>query len=166
VVVLLDPQTVEATRRTLSPPRSEDVRPLLQTIADHWEPGDTLYVFRNSQFALRYYTECRDCRPGGRSWPWPARLVPARPSDGEFPQTLASVPPTVVIGTLKVGVDRVAVDLSRLRGDGRLWTLFSHVPTWEPLNQEALMRRELDRRLRVIGNWRSGDADLVLYGRD
>jgi Predicted membrane protein (DUF2079) len=162
-VVLVAPAVLTASEHVLSPPRGEHVRPLIETAADGWREGDTLYVSRNAQYALRYYTECRDCRESAGRWPWHTKLLRPHPAEGQLTPALGSVPPSVVIGTQGPGVDRAAADLARLPSRGRLWMLFSHVPTWEPLNQELLMRRSLDRRGRVLGEWRAGSASLALY---
>jgi hypothetical protein len=39
----------------LRPPMSENIKPVLQYVADHYQPEDTLYVYHTSGYVFRYY---------------------------------------------------------------------------------------------------------------
>jgi hypothetical protein len=79
---------------------SEEIRPVLWYIQDHWREGDLMYVFDPSEDAFRYYS----------------LLLKA-----DFRE--------VIIGKYlrKDFENTYRKDLDRLRGRGRVWVLFSHV---------------------------------------
>jgi hypothetical protein len=162
-MVLLVPQAATALRHATSPPRGEDVRPLLATAASGWRAGDVLYLYRNAQYAARYYGTCNDCRPDGIAWPWPTRPAPPTGTGEQFAPALESVPPSVVVGTQESLSDRIASDVARLPTSGRVWALLSHVTDHEDLNEGALLQRELAARGRLVRSWHAGDAELLLY---
>ena len=130
-----------ASKHVLRPPAREDVKPLLVHLVREWRPGDTLYVYGNTQYALRYYSTCRDCSTSGTSFPWPTRLAPpGRPGD-QFAPALESVPPEVIVGSSEP-VDPIA-DFGRLPAKGRIWLIFSHVRSKGGLDDEQLLLSKL-----------------------
>ena len=138
------------------------MKPLLRAAATGWQAGDTLFVYRNAQYALRYYTLCADCDPSAEDFPWPARIAPSSPREEQFAQALESVLPTVVVGSQTPGTDPLD-DLDRLPARGRVWLLFAHVSSHDGLNAEALVLRELDRRGRLLEKRTEDGARLYLY---
>lgn len=115
-----------ATVHLFSPPGVEDIKPILRAIDERWQPGDTLYVYGNSQYALRYYLECRDCSGVPRRL---GRLWPATPSRGpaQSAPALVSDSPSLVIGRQGRGqLELYLGDLNELRGRERVWLLFAH----------------------------------------
>jgi hypothetical protein len=159
---LLAPAVGQAAMDLASPPRDEDLRPLLGHASRNWRPGDTLYVYRNAQYAARYYGSCEDCDPPGDSYPWPTR--PARPSaDGEeFAPALLSAPPRLVVGSQNRTPTETATDVSRLPA-GRVWLLFSHVSKPRGLNEESLTLAALDERGQRLEERVTSNAALYLY---
>jgi hypothetical protein len=141
---------------------SEDVKPLLRAAAHDWKPGDTLYVYRNSQYAVRYYTGCHDCDPNGSDFPWPTRLAPEPPAGDEFAPALLSVPPSVVIGRQHVSEADLLADLNRLRS-GRVWLLFTHASATQGLPDEAAITAALDARGHQLAHRSEPQAALYLY---
>jgi len=79
---------------------SEEIRPVLGYIQDHWQGGDLIYVFSSSEYAFKYYS----------------LLLRA-----DFRE--------VIIGaSLRKDFENTyRKELDRLRGRGRVWVLFSHV---------------------------------------
>ena len=124
------------------PPAREDLRPVLRYLIREWRDGDSLYVFTDSQYALRYYATCEDCTPSGKDFPWPTRLGPLSPEDPEAP-VLESVPPALIIGS-KDSLIHPHADLDRLPRKGRLWLLFSHVGTLARFDAESALVTELE----------------------
>lgn len=159
---LAAPPLAVALADALDPPAREDVKPLLRTAAAGWQAGDTLFVYRNAQYALRYYTACADCEPSAEDFPWPARLAPPSPRGEQFAPALESVPPSVVVGSQTPGTDPLD-DLDRLPERGRVWLLFAHVSSHDGLDAEALVLRELDRRGRLLERRAADGARLYLY---
>jgi len=101
---------------------SEEVRPVLWYIRDHWRQGDLMYVFSPSEDAFRYYS----------------LLLRA-----DFRE--------VIIGeNLRKDFENTyRKDLDRLRGRRRVWVLFSHVgeDRGKGVNVERMVRY-----LETIGN--------------
>jgi hypothetical protein len=156
VLALVGPQAVQSARHVADPPRREDVRPLLHLLGRDWRQGDRLFVYRDAQFALRWYAECRDC--GVR--PLPFRLEPGRNGS----DALVSSPPTVVVGGDTLTRPEILRAVEGLEGQRRVWFLFSHVAGHEGrADREWLMLRELDRLGRRIGSWHESGAGLYLY---
>jgi len=94
---------------------SEEVRPVLRYIRDHWRDGDLLYVFSSSEIAFRYYS----------------LLLGA-----DFRE--------VIIGaSLRKDFENTyRKELDRLRGRDRVWVLFSHVSSnerWKEGNVERMV---------------------------
>jgi hypothetical protein len=124
LLFLAVPVAGRALMKVPHPPKREDVRPLLEHLVREWKPGDTLYVYRTTQYALRYYAECSDCdRPR-----LPFRVEPAPKSalNGDLQAALVSRGP-VVVGTESASLGDELKQLDVLRGRGRTWLLFSHV---------------------------------------
>jgi Dolichyl-phosphate-mannose-protein mannosyltransferase len=163
VLALVGPQVVQSAVHIADPPRREHVRPLLHTLKREWRSGDTLFVYQNAQFALRWYDECRDC--GVRPLPFGLRAAPrgATSSDGS-PAALVSSPPSVVVGRNTLTEAEAARTVSALEGRSRVWLLFSHVAGGHgDRDAEQLMIRALDGAGRRLDAWYEDDASLYLY---
>jgi hypothetical protein len=148
-------------------PQAEAIKPALATIQDDWRSGDTLYVYFASQYALRYYAECDDCRvirPGRATSLW-SNVRLAKPGAAEFATALHSSPPAVIIGANLRDEPLAAMEtqLVRLTGHPRLWVLFTHAGT--PQGQEALAAavQTLDAHGQRLLERRYDGAVLYLY---
>jgi len=160
---LVVPQTADAVSSLRDPPAPEHIRPLLRELVANAESGDVLYVYRNAQYALRYYSACKDCEAWSGRFPWPLRTAE---SSDEPQAALESVPPLVVVQQASDD-DQVLDDLDELeqlpRGK-RIWFLFSHVPSRRGLNEETLYLAYLDKNGRRIDESRTDNAAaLYLY---
>lgn len=158
--LVLVPALATTADHLVHPPDAEPAKPLIAYVAGHWRPGDTLYLYQMSQYAFRYYLSCRDCNAAGRH---ERSLWPFRPSLGiaQTAPALVSETPRLVVGSA-AGHDLLAAythDLSRLRGRGRVWLLFTHY--WPYTEQE--LRAPLDRAGRRLAAVRAGAALLYLY---
>lgn len=163
-MVLLALPVRDAVVHTYDPPRREHIRPLLQRLVRDWKPGDGVYVYRNAQYAFRYYGECRDC--GVPNYPFPLE-VPRRYLDNEgVAAALVTSAPAVVIGTPE-DVNGGTRNLRLLHGRNRIWALFSHVGVGHRnVGEGDRLLRELGRKGRRLGSWREVGAELYLYGVD
>ena len=163
VLALAGPPVAQALAHVGNTPKREQVRPLLQQLVREWRSGDTLYVYPNAQYALRFYGECRDC--GVARYPFPLRPAPPGASDRlGFPTALASSPPAVVIG--EAGDTRVQAlrRFDALRGRSRVWLLFSHVQGSDGgLDEQELSLTYLDKIGRRLGSRSEPGAALFLY---
>jgi len=159
VVLLALPPVAEAAKHAVHLRRPEHVRPLLGYMAEHWRPGDTLYVYRNAQYALRYYAECGDCDVP--RFPWPVK--PARRGEPGFTPALESAPPTVFVGR-EEGLDGELRGLDRaLPRSGRVWLLFTHVLAPAGLTEESLLTLDVARRGRLIEERHKPGASIYLF---
>jgi hypothetical protein len=110
------------------PRRFEDMKPVLNYLARHQLPTDTVYVYYTAQYQLRYYMQC-GCAGGAFKKARRAGLWPMRPSPGgpaEFAPTLKSVPPRLIVAPYR-GRDPqpYVADFDSLRGRARVWVLLS-----------------------------------------
>lgn len=117
------------------PRRPEDVRPLLERVAEDASPGDLLWVFYGAGQQFRYY-ELR----GG-------------------------VPPleTVVGRCERPYWRRYLTQMDSLAGRRRVWLLFSHPASVNGLHEGALLRGYLDRRAHRLAEHGGKEAYLLLY---
>jgi hypothetical protein len=138
-----------AAKHVVHPPAREDMVPVLQRLRREWRPGDTLYVYNESQYALRYYSTCRDCALGKTRLPWPTKLPPPKASRVAAGPALESVPPTVIVGTSPPHDLPVYSNLELLPKTGRVWLLFSHSDMHAGLDDETALITDLERRERL-----------------
>jgi hypothetical protein len=125
-LVIIPPLAGSAVR-LVRPPAQEEIVPILSAIERQWREGDVLYISSASQYALRYYLFCDECsdRAAEQRAFWPVS-----PHEGAQPQwtpALVSRSPSVVIGqpARDMRAD-YARELDRLRGEPRVWLLFTH----------------------------------------
>src|SRR5262249_40370567 len=136
---------------------------LLRHLVDNWKRGDALYVYPDSQYQLRYYTQCKDCSISGKDFPWPARLAPPGPPGEQYAPALESVPPTVVVGS-RDAADAPLGDLARLPKTGRVWLYFSTSPlAHNGLDDENLIVWTMKRKAKLIDELRSRGGQLYLF---
>jgi hypothetical protein len=164
VVALTGAQAVWSAERVVDPPRPENMRPLLESLADDWRPTDALYVYRNAQYVLRWYAECEDC--GVRPLPFAVRLAGPRDDDGIGGQAaLLSSPPTVVVGRGDADDASIARLVDSFAGRPRVWFLFSHAASLHGaggLNDEQRFLRAMDTAGRRVVTRRESGASLYL----
>lgn len=162
LVALGGAQVVWSAERLDDPPRPENIRPLLQSLNRDWRLNDELYVYRNAQFALRWYAECEHCDVR----PLPFSLQPAGPRDDDGvggQAALVSSAPTVIGRgpTEDAYIDRV---IRSFAGKPRVWFLFSHASlhTIGGLNDEQRFIRAMDANGRRLVTRRESGASLYL----
>jgi hypothetical protein len=124
ILLLVVPVAGRAVKNVPHPPKREHIRPLLDRIAREWQPGDALYVYPTSQYALRYYAECSDC--DGPRLPFRIERAPKSALNGDLQAALVSHGP-VFIGISRPTPGAELKQLDALRGKKRVWMLFSHV---------------------------------------
>jgi hypothetical protein len=162
VFVLIVPMVGQSVMHVAHPPRREDVRPLLQELVKKWQPGDRLYVYRNAQYAVRFYGECGACDVP--SYPFPLKPAPRGANDGAGNQAaLVSTAPTVTIGTAHRSQADTLAALDSLSGR-RVWLLFSHVSgSVGGFDEEDVFLAYLGRRGRLLFARTEFEAALFLY---
>ena len=159
---LVLPPIATAGSHVVHPVKPENIRPLLGQLVASAKPGDGLYVFRESQFALRYYGECKDCDAWKGAFPWP--LEPNR--DKPHERALQSVPASNIWVGQEAGSDQIQADLDdldRLPRNRPIWFLFSHTAVRNGLDEKALFLAYLDRYGRQLDAREEHGASLYRY---
>jgi hypothetical protein len=132
-------------RGLISPRYFEHARPVLQYVSASRRSGDVVYVYYGAQYAMRYYLETRPLVLA--DLPTPSLFAP--PADrqaGWYPAALLSRPPSFLVGTASredwLGYQK---QVESLAGHARVWVIFSHVFSWNGVDERDLFLRYLDR---------------------
>jgi hypothetical protein len=140
----------------VSPPGHEEIRSVVRHMSARWQDGDALFVWYQSQYAFRYYAECRSCDTlpahGVADVVWPPRAAEAPNGDA-----LATHPPRLYVGEVSHSLDSYALDLRPLLGKHRVWLLFSS--TWD----DDFVRYLLDCAGRRLDEDHATRASVYLY---
>ena len=148
-------------------PHAEAIKPALAVVQDDWQPGDTLFLYFASQYALAYYDQCNDCGvvESGRAASLWSKVRLAQPTTPEFAPALRSSSPTVVVGANLKDQPLGAMEsqLDRLAGRPRVWVLFTHMNTFEGEQALEAALRDLDAHGRRLSERRYDGAALYLY---
>jgi hypothetical protein len=113
----------------------EDIRPVVRYIRDHRRPGDVLYLYHFAQYQFWYYAER---------------------------EKLAYSP--VRIGKeCKMDLACYRADLDSLRGNPRIWVLFSHIWIGDGIDEEQFFLAHLDRIGTRLDVFRARQARVYLY---
>jgi peptidoglycan/xylan/chitin deacetylase (PgdA/CDA1 family) len=165
IFVLVLPATY-AVKHVVEPREHEEIKAALAQIRDRWHSGDTFFVERNAQFALRYYLDCGCFSPaepsgGGSAW----RFAPTPRSAERAGVVLVSRPPYFIVGRTPAGeAGSLLRELDALRGRRRVWILYTHTtnPT-EALVLSRTVPRHLDRIGRKLEEFDDAGARVYLY---
>jgi hypothetical protein len=134
-VLLLAYPMLSAGHQVLRPLEKEEVRPLLEHIHQRQRQGDLLYLYYAADVAARYYA--------GRGLDFPGQVVVGVQGYGDW-----------------YAHER---DLEKLRGQARVWFLFSHVRSPKGINEESLILQHLDRLGVRLDTLRRTGASVYLY---
>jgi hypothetical protein len=100
--------------------RLEEVKPVMKHIREHWQPGDIVYLYSQSDVAFRYY----------------AGRYGFQPQDGVK---------GIEAGLMNPQWWEVRQDLEKFRGRRRVWFLFTHVWTANGVDEQKLWLYFLDQ---------------------
>jgi Dolichyl-phosphate-mannose-protein mannosyltransferase len=136
VLALLFTKPVLAdVQNLIHPSRPEDIKLAILHIQANERPGDVWYVYHWARYQFWYYDEVYKVQPRN----------------------------------VRIGVDcgtdvaRYAADLDKLRGQPRVWVLFSHIWTGDGLDEESWFLQHLDRLGVRLDSYRSTGARAYLY---
>jgi hypothetical protein len=132
---LLLPSAGNAAKNLLRPPGREELRPVLQHVARHWQEGDELYLYYASSKVYDYYA----------------------PRVG-----LGHVEPTVGVMSRQDWFEYVR-DLEDLRGKPRVWVVFMHPHKMDGVDEQRLFLMTLDRMGGQLQRLQLTDAAVYLY---
>jgi hypothetical protein len=136
-----------AAKRLAHPRQREEIRPVLEFVRDHWQAGDTLYLYPYAQYAFLYYERCgclKLMRNGHQLWP-----VRATSGPDEIARAVVSRTPALVVDdNHRYDLQQYSADLRRLKGLHRVWFVYSHVATPE---EEQFVQHNLVTALNRMG---------------
>lgn len=155
-----------AAYHMLQPPARSDVKPLLRQLADRWRSGDSLYVYPDSQYQLRYYSQCEDCSISAVDFPWPTRLAPPSSPGEQYAPALRSIPPTVIVGSTN-DPDSPLGDVERLSPSQRVWLLFStDTRTHDGRHDQVTLLEAVGQTRKRLDEVRARGGWLYLFDRE
>jgi hypothetical protein len=159
-VLAFAPPAKDAIERIASPPRTEEIVPLLQYVDHHWQRGDTLYLSPYTQYAFRYYLECNDC--SGALRPVEKKRWRFTPTAGPSQTAPALASQTRALAVGAATLDPLAGfrgDARRLAGHGRVWVLLTHYYPYD----RAVLTAPFDEAGKQLDVVVDGVAALYLY---
>jgi 4-amino-4-deoxy-L-arabinose transferase-like glycosyltransferase len=141
LALLLFQPVAGATNHMLRPRARQDVRPIMAYVRDNRQPGDVIYVYHHQRESFQYYAPRYGLNEGDYILGIDARDETKRRADwGEYQR-----------------------DLDQLRGNARVWVLFSHVRKIQNIREDEFMLRYLNgmgaRRAEFIPREDSSAAD-------
>jgi hypothetical protein len=135
VGVLFFVPTFSALHRLIRPETVEEIRPVIGYVQTHEKPGDVLYLYHPASYAFRFYDE--NAKLGG------VMIVTGQASTGNWKEDTA--------------------DIGRLRGDARVWFLFSHVRSADGMNEESFFLYVLNSYGKQLASFQAPGAAVYLY---
>jgi uncharacterized membrane protein len=133
VGLLLFHPTLAAAKHLISPRTAEEIRPVLDYVSEHRQKSDVVYAYYSAKYALAYYST------------------------------------RYQLGDAVIGIEarsqpsRYLTELDRLRGNERVWILFSHVYNWQGIDEEKLFLDYLDTSGARLDSFASPGAKVYLY---
>ncbi len=131
--LLLFHPTLAAAKHLVIPRTAEEIRPVLDYVSEHRQESDVLYVYYSAQYALAYYSQRYQL------------------SDAIIGIEARSQP------------GRYLTELDSLRGNERVWFVFSHVYNWQGIDEEKVFLDYLDRSGTRLDSFASPGAKVYLY---
>jgi hypothetical protein len=135
LVVLFFQPALDAGRYLLKPQTKEEIRPVLAYIQQHRSPGDVLYSYHPAIYPLEYYSQR-------------GVILPM--------QRIDSI-------AMRQSWQATRADLDRLRGQKRVWVLFSHVSRDTGVDEELLYLDYLNSMGRQLDSKQEPGASVYLY---
>jgi 4-amino-4-deoxy-L-arabinose transferase-like glycosyltransferase len=114
---------------------TENIRPVMRYIKEHKQDGDILYLYYSSRYGFKYYAE----RYGFNN----NKYIVGIKSRGNW--------------------ENYANDLNKLRGNIRVWLLFSHVWKGKGVDEEKFFLYHLDSIGKRLDHFISDGAAVYLY---
>jgi hypothetical protein len=135
IVLLFLYPLFSADYHPIIPRKNEEIRPIISYIREHWQDGDLLYLYYSSGAAFEYYS----------------KKYGFKKSD-------------YIIGiSSRRDWTNYIKDLDKLRGNKRVWIVFSHVCYWHGVDEERLFLHHLDSIGTRLDSFRATGAAVYLY---
>jgi len=135
ILVLVPVQTLILNKLLPSGMKREEVRPVMTYLSQHYQKGDGLYLYHSSEAAFEYYAK----RVGLEKVTY-QRGVRSINNWGNYIN-----------------------ELGGLRGNDRMWILFSHVLEDSGVDEEKFFLHVLDGMGKQIDSFKRTGASLYLY---
>jgi len=113
LVLLIAPPLVTAGYLIFRPYVKQEFRPIISYVRNHQQAGDVIYVYQRAEYQFKYYAN----KFGYEEGDYILGIDDLDKKDGQ--------------GTSEEEWQRYKSDLDRLRGNKRVWIIFSHVRTWD-----------------------------------
>jgi len=133
--LLFLPPLLSARNNLIAPPNREEIRPVMSYVAEHRQDGDLLYLYYGSIPTFRYYSDKYGFNES-------CYLSGIRSRDNWSDYTR---------------------DLDKLRGNKRVWILFSHVCTWSGVDEKVFFLQYLNSVGRQLDSFEALGAAVYLY---
>jgi len=132
---LIGPPALLAGRLLQTPPRGEDIKPLMVYLDQQRRPGDAIYVYYGALPAFEYYAPFYGIGAG--------QFVPGNDN--------------------RTDPNQYRIDLGGLAGQPRVWIVFSHICPTCRVNEEAEYVADLDQMGLRLAEVRAEAASAYLY---
>ncbi|MBD2104795.1 glycosyltransferase family 39 protein [Leptolyngbya sp. FACHB-261] len=109
LVCLLAPPLLDASQLLVKPKLREEIKPVIAYVREHQQPEDVLYIFQRGEYQFKYYAERYGYQKGDY-------IIGVDDLDQYDQQKEVSA----------AEWKRYQADLDQLRGNPRVWLLFSH----------------------------------------
>lgn len=137
----------------------EDIKPVLEYVEARKKPGDIVYLYYASQYAFKYYAGLYnfDYTTGQAVWNEPPKTW--------FEPALPSYLPHLIVGRyFREDRNILTEDINKLRGNKRVWLIFSHVSDRRSsISEEDLFVDRLDRLGDKLDSFQGLEASAYLY---
>lgn len=112
LVLLLVPPLVTAGYLIVNPYLKQEIRPVISYVREHQQRGDVVYVYQRAEYQFKYYAK----KFGYQEGDYILGVDDLDKKDGQ--------------GISEEEWKRYTSDLDKLRGNRRVWIIFSHVRSW------------------------------------
>ncbi len=118
-----------------NPSMGEHIKPLLATLSEQKHPDDIVYIYYGARFAFKFY------------------------------QTKYGLEGCAYVhgAASRENPEKYIEDVEQLRGNRRVWFVFSHNCDWCVVNEEEFILEHLDRIGIKVAEYKSGAASMYLY---
>jgi hypothetical protein len=120
--------------RLIRPRAPEELRTILDYVGEKWQDGDIMYIYYASLNAFLYYRDRYDFQE------YYVTGVESRSNWSGY-----------------------YADLLRLKGNKRVWLVFSHITTWHGVDEERLFESYLDLMGKQLTKYKTPGSAAYLY---
>jgi len=137
----------------------EDIKPVLSYVQTNQHYGDVLYLYYASQYAFKYYSSRYNFKYDSGKAVW------SKPPEDWFAPAMPSYPPQLIVGEYSRNDWSILEnELNEIRGNRRVWVIFSHVSDRRsPLDEEDVFLYLLNRIGTQVDSFKSTEASAYLY---